>query len=384
MEKSSATNLNSGSDQNSGSKLSGGSDRNSGPAKITREDVVVVPAGELGDLVRAVLQAAGADQRNASRVAEALVSSNLSGVETHGVWHLAGYVAAIKAGDIVPTAWPEILSQTPTTALVSGNWTFGHVVAKYAMELAIEKAKAQNVAVVGIVKSGHIGRLGEYVELAASAGMISQVWGGGQGVEVPAAVPYGGRQRALHTNPVAMAFPVGESAPMMFDIATTALSGVKIVDARDQNKPLPPDSIVDKDGNPTTDAADFFAGGAHVPFGKHKGYAFMMAAEFLGLVLTGADRHADPQRGGPIFRNSGTVFMVMKSDIFRPLEEYLAHGQELCARIRSVPPVPGFKEVLVPGDPEARTRALRLREGIPIPKGLWQKISELPRAQTFK
>jgi LDH2 family malate/lactate/ureidoglycolate dehydrogenase len=353
---------------------------NSGGSKSGGDDVVVVPAGELRDLVRGVLKAAGADQRNADRVAEALVSSNLCGVETHGVWHLAGYVNAIKAGDIVPTAWPEILSATPTTALVSGNWTFGHVTAKYAMEVAMEKAEAQNVAVVGIVKAGHIGRLGEYVELAASRGLISQLWGGGYSEEVPAAAPYGGRKRALHTNPVAMAFPVGSGPPMMFDFATTAISGVKIVGARDQNKPLPPDCIVDKDGNPSVHAGDFFAGGAHVPFGKHKGYAFMMAAEFLGMVLAASNRYADPQRGGPIFRHSGGAFIVFKPDIFRPREEFLAHGEEICERIRSVPPAPGFREVLVPGDPEARTRSKRLREGIPIPKGLWEKISELPRA----
>jgi uncharacterized oxidoreductase len=353
---------------------------NSGKPNNPPPDVVIVQADELRNLVRDVLKAAGADHRNADRVAEALVSSNLCGVETHGVWHLAGYVNAIKAGDIIPTAWPEIISETPTTALVSGNWAFGHVTAKYAMEVAIEKAQAQNISVVGIVKSGHIGRLGEYVELAASKGLIAMMWGGGQGVEVPAAVPYGGRKRVLHTNPVAMAFPVGAGSPMMFDIATTAVSGVKIVDARDQHKPLPPDCIVDKDGNPTTNAADFFEGGAHVPFGKHKGYAFMMAAEFLGMILTASDRYAERQRGGPIFRHHGTAFIVIKPDIFRPMEEFLAHGEKVCAQIREVPPAPGFKEVLIPGDPEARTRAKRLREGIPIPQGLWQKISDLPRA----
>ena len=344
------------------------------------EDAVVVRAHDLHKLVREVLTAAGADTRNADRVAEALVSSNLCGVETHGVWHLAGYVNAIRAGDIIPTEWPEIISESPTSALVSGNWTFGHVTAKYAMEVAIEKAQAQNISIVGIVKSGHIGRLGEYVELAATKGLIAMMWGGGQGVEAPAAVPYGGRKRILHTNPVAMAFPVGTEPPMMFDIATTAVSGVKIVDARDQNKPLPPECIVDKDGNPTTNAADFFDGGAHVPFGKHKGYAFMMAAEFLGLVLTGSDRHADPKRGGPIFRHHGTAFIVIKPDVFRPMEDFLAHAEKVCSQIRSVPPAPDFKEVLVPGDPEARTRARRLREGIPIPSGLWKKIAELPRS----
>ena len=350
-----------------------------GQSPAPMDGVVVVPADELRNLVRDVLKAAGADQRNAERVAEALVSSNLSGVETHGVWHLAGYVAAIKAGDIVPTQWPEVLSATPTTALVSGNWTFGHVAAKYAVEVAMEKAQAQGVAIVGLVKCGHIGRLGEYVELAAAKGLIAQLWGGGYSEEVPAAVPYGGRERALHTNPVAMAFPVGTGSPMMFDFATTAISGVKIVDARDQNKLLPPECIVDNNGNPTTNAADFFAGGAHVPFGKHKGYAFMMAAEFLGMVLTASDTYTDLRRGGPIFRHSGAAFIVIRPDIFQPMGEYLAHSEKIRSRIRRVPPAPRFKEVLTPGDPEARTRATRSREGIPIPKGLWQKISELPR-----
>ena len=106
-------------------------------------------AEELSVLTRTLLLAAGADERNASRMAEALVASNLCGVETHGVVHLPRYVEAINAGWIVPTARPAILRETPTSALVTGNWTFGHVAAKFAMEVAIEKARTQNVAVVG-------------------------------------------------------------------------------------------------------------------------------------------------------------------------------------------------------------------------------------------
>jgi LDH2 family malate/lactate/ureidoglycolate dehydrogenase len=349
-------------------------------AKISSDgEHVIISAHALHILVRGILMAAGADQRNADRTADGLVSANLCGVDTHGVWQLPGYVAWIKAGEIVPTAWPEVISETPNTALVSGNWTFGHVTAKYAMDLAIEKAEAQNVAVVGIVKAGHTGRLGEYAEMAASHGMMAQVWGGGYSEEVPTAVPYGGRKRALHTNPVSMSFPAGAASPLVFDFATTAISGVKVINARDQKKPLPPGCIVDKNGNPTTNAADFFEGGAYQPFGKHKGYAFMMAAEFLGLILTGSDKYTDPKRGGPIFRHSGGVFIVFKADLFRPMAEYLNHAERICTRMRSIPPAPGFKEVLVPGELEARTRAGRERNGIPIPMELWQKISGLAR-----
>ena len=103
-----------------------------------------ISAEELDSLVRRILLAAGADERNASRVAEALVSSNLSAVDTHGVFHLPGYVSHIRDGQLVPTAWPEIVQETPNTALVKGNWTFGHVVAKYTMEVAIRKARERD------------------------------------------------------------------------------------------------------------------------------------------------------------------------------------------------------------------------------------------------
>ena len=166
------------------------------------------------------------------------------------------YVEHIKEGYIQPAARPAIVRETPTSALVTGNWTFGHVAAKYAAEVAIEKARTQNIAVAGTVQAHHIGRLGEYVELAAAHGMIGMIWAGGQSEETPHAVPYGGRQRVLHTNPLAVGFPAGEDPPIMFDFSTTALSGVKVAFAHEHNEPLPPGSIVDKEGRPTTDPAD--------------------------------------------------------------------------------------------------------------------------------
>ena len=127
-------------------------------------------ARELHFLVENILTAAGADVENAGRVAKALVLSNLSGVETHGVHHLPSYVEAIRAGETVPRAKPEVVQETPTTALVKGSWTFGFVSAMYALKLAIERARRHNVAVVSVVQVNHIGRLGEYAETAADQG----------------------------------------------------------------------------------------------------------------------------------------------------------------------------------------------------------------------
>ena len=321
--------------------------------------------------------AAGADERNADGVAEHLVSACLSGVDTHGLWPLPNYVKAIGAQELMPTAWPEIVSETATSALVTGNWTFGQVAARYAMEVGIEKARTSDVAVVGLVQTHHIGRLGHYVEMAASEGMISQVWAGGFSEEGPAAAPYGGRERVLHTNPIAMGFPSGEEPRMMFDYATSAISGVKIVHAQERQQQLPPDSIIDKEGKPTTDPNDFFEGGAHVPFGRHKGYALMMAAEVLGRIVPGSDAFAAADRGGPVFRHHGVGMIIFKADVFQAMADYGRRADDLLRRVRAVEPAPGFAEVLVPGDPEARTRAIREVDGIPVADDIWESLMEV-------
>ena len=336
-----------------------------------------VTAEKLHTLVQRILVAAGADQRNADRVAEALVSSNLSGVDTHGVFHLPRYVREVQEGTVVATAWPEIVSETPSTALVTGNWTFGHVVAKYAMEVAIQKASAQNVAVVSFVRSTHIGRLGEYSEMAASSGMVSFVLASGYGEETPFAVPFGGRVTALSTNPIAMGFPAGQEPAMVVDFATTTIAGSKVRIAKKRGEPVPPGSLVDKDGKPTTDPSRWPEEGGLLPFGAHKGYAIMLANEFLGRVLSGADAFAEDHRGGPIMRHQGVTLIVFKADLFQPFEEFASRADELQRRMRAIPPAIGFEEVLVPGDLENRARVTRKRDSIPIPDDVWSSLTDL-------
>jgi LDH2 family malate/lactate/ureidoglycolate dehydrogenase len=338
------------------------------------EVVTTKTAEELESLVTEILSAGGADGQNAAEVAEHLVLANLSGVDTHGVWHVGGYLNAVDAGELLPTAKPAMVRETPTTALITGNWTFGQVTANFGIQVAIEKAASQNVAVVGLVQTHHIGRLGHFVEVAAEAGMIAMVWTGGYSEEEPATVPYGGRGRVLHTNPVAMGFPGDAESHMMFDFATTAASGVKIVNAHRRNEDVPAGWIVDKSGSPTTNPADFFEGGGHIPFGGHKGYGIMMAGEYLGRIITGADDYVEAGRGGPINCNQGVTMTVMKADLFRSLSDFTRQADEMERRVRAVPPAPGFDEVLAPGDLEERTRIARRRDGIPIADDVWQSL----------
>ena len=344
--------------------------------------MIVKQAAELRRLVEEILVAAGADARNAAIVANHLVLANLSGVDLHGIWHVPSYVAGIRAGVISPTAWPEVVRQTPTSALVRGHWTFGHVAAEFAMQQAIEKAAQSGIAVVAVVEDNHTGRLGHYAEMAIAQHMISLV---ALGSEVPGtAAPYGGRERRLHTNPLAMGFPAGDEPAMMFDFATTTAAGVKIVNAFRRGQQLPPNTIIDKDGRPTTNPADFINGGALLPFGGHKGYALMVAADILGRLFSGAPAYADAPGthtitaadGRTTTRSSpGLTLVVLRADLFQSYEQYASRADELERNIRAVPPAPGFKEVLVPGDPELRTRLVRQRDGIPIEDDIWQSLA---------
>ncbi len=342
--------------------------------------MVTKKADALHQLTRRILEVAGTTSSHAEIVADHLVLANLRGVDSHGVWHVPGYVKALRAGHVTPTAEPTIIKQTPVAALVSGDWAFGHVVARFGMQTAIEKAREQDLAVVSVVQTHHIGRLGHYAEMAAAEGMASMVWAGGQGAEQPAAVPYGGRKALFHTNPVALGLPTGSEPPVIIDFATSATAGVKVVNAYNRHQKLPPDCVVDKEGNPTTDPEKFMDGGAHRPFGGHKGYALMLATEFLGRTFSGADDGAERDYSDPLFRRHGATLIVFRADLFQPLSEYRRRADEMAQRTRAVPPAPGFKEVLLPGMPEDRAQEARQREGIPIADDIWKAIADTAAA----
>ena len=114
-----------------------------------------------------------------------------------------------------------------------------------------------------------------------------------------------------------------------------------------------------------------------VPFGGHKGFAIMMATEILGRIFAGADDYVEPDLGTPHMRHQGVVMIVLKADLFQPFDKFSERTQELAESVRAIAPAPGFDEVLVPGDPEKRARAIRSREGIPIHDDIWESIRQL-------
>lgn len=326
-------------------------------------------AAALHRLTVDIFRTAGAPDDLADQVADVLVDNHLAGHDSHGILRIPEYVRGIRAGEIVPMARPEILEQTATTALVSGNWAFGQVAAIFAADLAIEIALRERVACVSVVRANHTGRLAAFTQRAAARGAVMFMAIGTVSHTDVLTAPYGGAAPALGTNPISVALPNADGPPIILDFATSAIAAGKIKAAQARHEPLPPGAVLARDGRPTTDPEDFFQGGFLLPFGGHKGYALAVIAELLSGPLAAADAYP-----GPVPR-SGIFILALDAAAFRPLDEYRRALAPTLARITGVPPAPGFEEVLLPGEPEARTRRQREREGIPIPEDTWSAVS---------
>jgi LDH2 family malate/lactate/ureidoglycolate dehydrogenase len=322
----------------------------------------------LRDLSRRVLEAAGTPADIAEHVAGHLVAANLAGHDSHGVIRIPYYLRQIRDGWVQPAARPRLVQESPTAALISGEWGFGHPAAAVAMDAACDRAGRSGLGAAALVRATHIGRLGTHVERAAARGVVGLMWLGlsaSRGV-----VPYGASRGLYGTNPIAAAFPGGEAGTLLLDYATTAVAGGKVMVARDRGVPLPEGAAVDHEGRPTTDPMEALRGSL-LPFGAHKGYALAFFAQLLGQVLTGAD--ALPDDRGP-FGRAGAFFLAVDPGLFRPAGDAIAGAGRFAEEIRALPPAPGFERVLAPGDPEARSRQARA-EAIPLPDETWREIA---------
>jgi uncharacterized oxidoreductase len=329
----------------------------------------------LHDTGKAIFQAAGAAEEEAQIVMEHLVGANLAGHDSHGVILIPSYINRIKRGHIVPGAPLEIERESSTTAHLNGNWGFGYVVTTRAMEMAIAKAQANNVAAITIHLQGHVGRLADYPLMAAKAGMIGLITCD-SGRSPKSVVPFGGRAARLGTNPISVAFPSDLEGPIFLDMATSAVAAGKLGVKRNRGEPAPLGWIVDKDGHDTTNVNDFYNGGAILPMGgdqAHKGYVLSFMVETLSGILTSLGFGIDPQGR----HNDGTFISVFNVSAFRPLDEFKRDIEAFVRYLKETPPAAGFTEVLYPGELEYRTAQQRRRDGIFVEEETWNQLMAL-------
>jgi uncharacterized oxidoreductase len=339
----------------------------------------LVPAPLLEDFARRVFTTWGASDAVAATVAGHLVRANLSGHDSHGVLRIPAYANEFAAGDLVPAAEAALILDRGAVGMVDAGRGFGHAAAAMAMEWAAERARQHGVAAAAVRRANHIGRLGEYAEIATDRGVVGiatvGIVGGG-GV-----APFGSVKRYLGTNPWAIGVPAA-GEPMIYDAATSAVAEGKLRVARSKGATVPLGAIVDAAGLPAVDPAAYYDGGAMLPLGGelagHKGYGLALASALVGGLAMIDDE--EPTTAGTSSRPlgddwlAGAFVIAIDPDLFGGAERYRMAVSRSLGALRRQPPAAGRDEVLIPGDPERRMRERRGRDGIPIPDSVWAEL----------
>lgn len=333
---------------------------------------IFVESEKLTHLTQAIFVAMGTPEDIAEIVAQSLVKTNLLGHDSHGVIRVKQYVNMIREGMIKPTARPLTSKQFGATATVTGDYGFGQVGARYGAELVREMAVTHGISAVSIAKVTHIGRLGEYTQMIADKGLVGIGFTGGS-MYKGWVTPYGGRERTFGTNPMSFAVPTGDGETLLLDFATAGVAHGKVVLAQAKGEPVPVGMLLDKDGNPSTDATILDDGAMLLPMGLHKGSGLAMMMEIVPTLLAGHQPISSPDFhfGNP------TLLMALSLEAFAGESHFHHYVTELKQRVKSVAPAKGFDEVLLPGEPESRSYQKRKQSGIPIPESVWDDIQHL-------
>jgi hydroxycarboxylate dehydrogenase B len=338
-----------------------------------------VPAGALTDFCAEIFQRVGSRPEEARAVAASLVDANLTGHDSHGVLRVPRYVDWVRSGDTVPNQTIARLVDTPVIAVLDGRHGFGQTVAPEAVDIGVAKAKATGLSAVALRNSGHVGRVGEWAERAAAAGMISIHFVNAAGSILVA--PFGGVERRLSTAPFSVGIPREGADPVVLDFATSLVAEGKVNVASFGGKPLPPDALIGPDGALSGDPALLYGPldgeghrnhalglGAIRAFGEHKGSGLALICELLGGSLTG-NGATEPNRK---FAN-GMFSLYLDPDQIDPSHVFDADMARYLAWFREAKVAPG-EAVLTPGEPERLARAKRMATGVPLPEEAWEAI----------
>jgi LDH2 family malate/lactate/ureidoglycolate dehydrogenase len=304
------------------------------------------------------------------------VEADLRGVHSHGANLMSLYVNRIRAGHIKPVTEVTVVADNGSTVQLDGGLGLGQIVGIQATDLSVERAKEHGLAAVSVRELTHLGALGFYTHRAAEQGVISLVVQNG-----PAFVPpYGGVTGLFSTNPFSYAFPAAEEEPVVFDIATTAVAGNKILLAKKRGDPqIPAGWASDTMGRPTTDTEAASIDNLQW-FGGHKGYGVAFFVEVMAGVLAnssfGRTEHTDSPVHGKDRVAKGALFLAIDPARFPGGDAFGSRMDTLMRDVWSSEPAEGFEQVSVPGDIERTLRERRVREGIPL---LPASVAELAR-----
>jgi uncharacterized oxidoreductase len=345
----------------------------------------LIAADTLQRFIADIFEKAGCRRDEADRIAFHLLGANLTGHDSHGVIRTPRYVQWLREGKVLAGQSLTIATESPTHAVVDGNFGFGQTIGPLAVDLGIAKARAAGMSIIALRHSGHIGRIGDWAERAAAQGLVSIHFVNVSQGELVA--PYGGVDRRFSTNPMCIGVPAAGREPMLLlDFATSLVAEGKVLVASNGGKPVPPGALITPAGVLSTDPATLYGKltpggprdaangeGALRAFGDHKGSGIAFMCEILAGVLTGGET-SGPIPGGRRGRISNGMFSIYLDPSHFGATRFAAQAAEYAAYVKASRPATAGDEVLVPGEPEVRTRAERLAHGVPLQVDTWDSI----------
>jgi len=347
----------------------------------------IFPYNQLLEFTRNVFEKIGCPTEQAITASRALLSADLRGIDSHGVARLSGYVRLWEVKRVNATPDIRIIHETPSTAVVDGDSGLGLVIAPYAMQIAIEKAKAVGTGWVSVQHSNHFGIAAHHAMMALEHDMIGIAMTNAS----PLVAPTFSIDKMLGTNPICVAAPAGTEPPFVADLATTTAANGKLEILQRKNMDTPSGWVQDKDGNSSHDANILKKGGALLPLGgdrehgSHKGYALGAVVDIFSALLSGAN-YAPWVPPFPAYvpmpaqqpgKGIGHFFGAMRIDAFRPAADFKKSMDHWIQGFRNAKTVSGEEKVLVPGDPEREFEIQRFKNGVPILDAVVSDLKEL-------
>src|SRR5437868_4020190 len=314
--------------------------------------------------LKAILLAWGMPEDNAEWTADILGWADLHGVDSHGISMLPGYDRLRRTGRANMAARPHIIKETPVSALVDGDGGLGHVPARFAMQVAIDKANKAGMAITAVRNAAHSGATSIQV------------------------APTFGKEAKLGTDPWSFAAPTTDGPPFLLDMATTTVAAGRIRNKANEGLPCPPGWVLNQDGLPSTDPLEAREkGGFLTSLGgspensSYKGYGLAVLVNILGSCLSGASLITDPMHGKkPQGNDIGHCFIAIDPGLFREREEFAGDVTRFCNDLRATKPVDPAQPVMVAGDPQWNNAAKRMQEGIPVGAGLLNQVRQIAQA----
>jgi L-2-hydroxycarboxylate dehydrogenase (NAD+) len=341
----------------------------------------------LSTFTKNIFLAIGCSEKEAAIATETLLSADLRGVDSHGVARLSGYVRLWEAQRVNAKPDIKIIHETPSTAVVDGDAGLGLVVAPFAMQVAIDKAKNVGTGWVSVQNSNHYGIAGYHAMMALPHDMIGIAMTNASALVAPTF----SKQKMLGTNPIAVAIPAGDEQPFVADFATTTAANGKLEILQRKNKPVPKGWVQTIDGNESLNANELKDGGALLPLGgnregsSHKGYMLGSIVDIFSGVLSGANFGPwvppfpayIPMPLNMPGKGIGHFFGAMRIDAFRPAEDFKKDMDQWIQAFKNATPISENEKVIIPGEPEILIEKERRANGIPLQNSVLEDLKSL-------